>query len=199
MDLIPLLKPGYLCLADILFMSFDIFKAAKQTGAELLFRAREDRKPTLVEELSDGSSICFINSSKDPKGQEPIKVRVIDFKVRVKNGKSVTFHPYKLITTLLDHVKYPASELAAVYHERWEVETMLDEVKTHMLGSKTLRSRTPDLVKQEIYGLFMAHNVVRMAMFEAARRARIDPDVLSFTHSNDVVKRYQKEFGSFPP
>lgn len=199
MDLIHLLKKGMLCLADRLFMSFEIFEAAKNTGADLLFRARDDRKPTFVEELPDGSMIAFIYSSEDHSHKHPIKVRIVDFDVEVKTGKETTRHHYKLITTLLDHQKFPIRELAAVYRERWEVETMLDEVKTHLMDSMTLRSRTPDLVKQEIYGMFMAHNVIRTAMHQAAISANIDPDVLSFIHSKNVIQSHMPKFGSFPP
>jgi hypothetical protein len=199
MDLIHLLKEGMLCLADRLFMSFEIFEAAKNTGADLLFRAREDRKPTFVETLPDGSMIAFIYSIKDYAKKNPIKVRIVDFDVEVKIDKTTEFHHYKLITTLLDHQKFPIKELAAVYRERWEVETMLDEVKTHLMGSMTLRSRTPDLVKQEIYGMFMAHNVIRTAMHQAAISANIDPDDLSFTHSKNVIQSHMPKFGSFPP
>ncbi len=199
MDLIHLLKKGMLCLADRLFMSFEIFEAARNTGADLLFRARDDRKPTFVETLPDGSMIAFIYSSKDYAHTEPIKVRIVDFDVEVMVDKKTEIHHYKLITTLLDHQKFPINELAVVYRERWKVETMLDEVKTHLMESMTLRSRTPDLVKQEIYGMFMAHNVIRTAMHQAAISANIDPDVLSFTHSKNVIQSHMPKFGSFPP
>ena len=76
---------------------------------------------------------------------------------------------YRLITTILDHVKAPAEELAALYHERWEIETALDELKTHLRGSRIiLRSKMPDLVRQEFHGLMMAHFAIRSLMHDAA-------------------------------
>ena len=84
--------------------------------------------------------------------------------------------------------KAPAHELAALYHERWEIETALDEVKTHLRGGHiVLRSKTPDLVRQEFYGFMLAHFAIRGLMHDAALRADLDPDKLSFIHAVRVV------------
>ena len=94
----------------------------------------------------------------------------------------------------------PAAELAALYHERWEVETALDELKTHLRGAKiVLRSKTPDLVRQEFYGLMMAHFAIRGLMHEAALKADDDPDHLSFIHAVRVVRRKLPRFPAIPP
>ena len=94
----------------------------------------------------------------------------------------------------------PAQELAALYHERWEIETALDELKTHLRGAKiVLRSKTPDLVRQEFYGLLMAHFAVRALMHEAALKADVDPDKLSFLHAVRVVRRKLPAFNAIPP
>ena len=90
--------------------------------------------------------------------------------------------------------------MAALYHERWEIETALDELKTHLRGSKiVLRSKTPDLVRQEFYGLMMAHFAIRGLMHEAALRADVDPDRLSFLHAVRVVRRKLASYGAIPP
>lgn len=107
---------------------------------------------------------------------------------------------YRLLTTILDPDKAPAQEMAALYHERWEIETAFDELKTHLRGSKiVLRSKTPDLVRQEFYGLLMAHFAVRGLMHEAALRAHEDPDRLSFIHAVRVVRRKMHVFHAIPP
>ena len=107
---------------------------------------------------------------------------------------------YRLLTTLLDPVQTPAAELAALYHQRWGIETALAELKTHLRGAKiVLRSKTPDLVRQEFYGLMMAHFAVRGLMHEAALKADIDPDQLSFLHAVRVVRRKLAAIHAIPP
>ena len=107
---------------------------------------------------------------------------------------------YRLVTTLLDPQQAPAPELAALYHERWEIETALDELKTHLRGANiVLRSKTPDLVRQEFYGLLMAHYAVRALMHEAALKVDEDPDRLSFLHAVRVVRRKLAAFNAIPP
>jgi IS4 transposase len=107
---------------------------------------------------------------------------------------------YRLITTILSPERAPASELAALYHERWETESAFDELKTHLRGSRiALRSKTPELVRQEFYGLMMAHFAIRGIMHEAALKADEDPDMLSFLHTVRVVRRRMTRFGAIPP
>ncbi len=197
LDVISKLQPGMLCLADQLFMSWDIFDRARKTGAELLFRARQDRKLPVENRLSDGSYLSTIYS--DPRRENEICVRVIECDVQVSSNGKVTNHSYRFVTTLLDEKAFPLVELAELYHERWEIETMLDEVKVHLMGSQPLRSRTPDLVIQEIYGMIMVHYTIRAVMYEAAASVKIDPDKLSFTHTKNVIERNLPKFGAFPP
>ena len=108
---------------------------------------------------------------------------------------------YRLITTMLDHEQAPASELAALYPQRWEIETALDELKTHLRGGAhiVLRSKTPDLVRQEFWGFLLAHFAVRGLMHEAALVAGEDPDRLSFTHAVRVIRRKLPQLAAFPP
>jgi hypothetical protein len=107
---------------------------------------------------------------------------------------------YRLVTTILDPVAAPATELAALYHERWEIETCFDELKTHLRGAQiVLRSKTPDLVKQEAYGLLLAHFAIRGLMHEAALQADEDPDRLSYVHAVRVVRRKLPSVVAVPP
>ena len=103
-----------------------------------------------------------------------MKVRVIEYRLEgVADAEPI----YRLVTTILDPAMASAEELAALYHERWEIETALDELKTHVRGAKiVLRSKTPELVRQEFFGLMMSHFAVRGLMHEAALRADEDPD-----------------------
>src|SRR3954465_8577450 len=104
---------------------------------------------------------------------------------------------YRLVTTVLDPAQAPATDLAALYHERWEIEAALDELKTHLRGAGVvLRSRTPELVRQALWGLLLAHFAVRGLMHEAALRADEDPDRLSFLHAVRVVRRKLPQFAA---
>lgn len=124
-------------------------------------------------------------------------VRVIEYRLKDVPGAEPI---YRLITTILDPAVVPARELAALCHERWEIETALDELKTHLRGSRiVLRGKTPDLVRREFYGLLMAHFAIRGLMHEAALRVDEDPDRLSFLHSVRVVQRRMARFAAIPP
>ena len=124
-------------------------------------------------------------------------VRVIEYRL---DGVAGAEPLYRLITTILDPDHASARELAALYHERWEIETALDELKTHLRGARiVLRSKTPDLVRQEFYGLILAHFAVRGLMHEAALQADEDPDRLSFLHAVRVVRRKLAVFAALPP
>ena len=193
------LKPDMLCLADRNFLGYELWKQAQTTGADLLWRGKKHLRLEREKELPDGSYLSRIYSSEHDwrKKINGIRVRVIEYTLEgVPDAEPL----YRLLTTILDHNAAPAEELAALYHERWEIETALDELKTHLRGAQiVLRSKTPDLVKQEFYGFMMAHFAVRGLMHEAALKADEDPDRLSFLHAIRVIRRKLPAFGAIPP
>ena len=192
------LKKGMLCLADRYYLGFDFWQAACATGADLLWRVKSRHILEPQRQLSDGSYLSKLYPTQyDRKtDRNGIWVRVIEYKFKWQRETEV----YRLITTILDHDEAPAEELAAIYHERWEVETSLGEVKTHLRGSGVvLRSKTPELVRQEFYGFLLAYFAVRGVMHEAALEANEDPDRLSFLHTIKVIRRKIPAFGVFPP
>jgi len=196
---LPSLKKGMLCLGDRNFFGFDLWKKARATGADLLWRVKKNLRLPCEKRLPDGSYLSTIyRSDKDRRrGANGIRVRVIEYTLEgVADAEPI----YRLVTSILDPDQAPAKELAALYHERWEIETALDELKTHLRGSKiVLRSKTPDLVRQEFYGLMMTHFAVRGLMHEAALKAGEDPDRLSFLHAVRVVRRKLPQFVAIPP
>lgn len=192
------LEPGMLCMADRGFFGYDLWNSSRATGADLLWRVKKNLDLPMLERLPDGSYLSMIfKSAKDRRHGIGVKVRVIEYRlVGIPDAESL----YRLITTILDPAEAPAQELAALYHERWEIETAFDELKTHLRGAKVvLRSKTPDLCRQEFYGLLMTHFAIRGLMHEAALSEDIDPDQLSFVHSVKVVRRKLPFFGAFPP
>ena len=196
---IPALRKGMLCLADRFFPSHKLWLAAASTGADLLWRTRSNAILHPDQHLPDGSYLSRIypSTADRRRDQNAIVVRVIDYHLDNLPGAEPV---YRLITTVLDHTQAPAEELAALYHQRWEIETAFDELKTHLRGAQiVLRSKTPELVKQEFYGLLMAHFAVRGLMHEAALEADEDPDRLSFVHSVRVVQRRMARSAAIPP
>ena len=196
---LPSLGKGMLCLADRGFFGFEMWKQAAATGADLLWRVKKNIHLPCEKRLADGSYLSRIYPSQQDqrRGRNGIVVRVIEYCLEGVEGAEPL---YRLATTILDHELAPAAELAALYHERWEIETAFDELKTHLRGAHiVLRSKTPDLVRQEFYGLLMAHFAVRGLMHEAALRDDKDPDRLSFLHAVRVVRRKMAAFGAIPP
>jgi hypothetical protein len=193
------LRPGMLCLADRQFFGFELWTLARGTGADLLWRIKKNMRLACEKRLPDGSYLSRIYPSERDwrRKTNGTQVRVIDYCL---DGVADAEPIYRLVTTILDDEKAPAAQLAALYHERWEIETALDELKTHLRGAKiVLRSKTPDLVRQEFYGLMMAHFAIRGLMHEAALKAGEDPDRLSFLHAVRVVRRKLPRFPAIPP
>ncbi len=190
------LSSGMLVLADRYYCGFPPWSRAVATGAELLWRFKGNMKFPVIEAAGDGSWLSVMRGSgrdrRKSRGELP--VRIVAYRIR-DDGEI-----FMLATTLMDHDFAPAAELAALYHERWEIETAHDEVKTHIPGpGAALRSKTPDLVYQEIDGLMLAHHAVRCLIHEAAGKSGEDPDRSSFTHSVRVMRRRIIAPGAFPP
>jgi hypothetical protein len=147
--LFPFLKKGMLCLADRYFLGYESWESAKAAGADLLWRGRKNLRLDVDKRLPDGSylSRIYAGTSDWRRKRNGIVVRVIDYVLEgVKDAEPI----YRLVTTILEPEDAPAAELAALYHQRWDIETALDELKTHLRGAKiVLRSKTPDLVRQE--------------------------------------------------
>lgn len=187
--LLPKFKTGMLILADRGFFSFELWCAAAATGAELCWRIKDDVGMSIKKRLPDGSYLVAIT-----RGNKETEARLIEYEVA--GSKEV----FRLLTTITDHRKALAKSLALLYHERWEIETTYKELKKHLnLSRITLRSKTPELVKQEFWALVLTHFAVRGVMHEAALEAGEDPDGISFTHSLNVIRRHLPRFGSFPP
>jgi hypothetical protein len=193
------LEPDMLCLADRCFFGYELWKQMAQSGAQLLWRVKTNICLPCVKRLEDGSclSVVYPNRQARRHQRNGILVRVIEYHLE---GTAKAQPLYRLITTILEPAQGPAAELAALYHERWEIELALDEIKTHLRGAKVvLRSKRPDLVRQELYGLLMAHYAIRGLMHEAALMADKDPDELSYVHAVRVVRRKIAAFAAFPP
>ena len=197
------LNAGMLCLADRGFNGYAYWAAAQTSGAQLLWRCSNNRKLPVVKALSDGSYLSVIypggtNSKKQQQAStEGITLRVIDYALpHATDGQA----RYRLLTTLLDETVTPALELAALYHQRWEVEAVFDELKTHLLQRRrVLRSKTADLVRQEFYGWVLAHYAVRWLMHQAATEQRLPDRSLSFTGSVQLLRCAQPQSGAFTP
>jgi len=196
---LPGLAKGMLCMADRGFFGFEMWKQASATGADLLWRVSKNILLPCHERLPDGSFLSHIFPSQLDRrhNRNGVSVRVIEYRLEGVEGAEPL---YRLATTIFDHEKAPATDLAALYQERWEIETSFDELKTHLRGAGiVLRSKTPDLVRQEFYGLLMAHFAVRGLMHEAALSVGADTDRLSYLHAVRVVRRKMATFGSIPP
>jgi hypothetical protein len=193
------LRPGMLCLADRQFFGRALWRAAAASGAELLWRVKHNLRLPCEAALADGSYLTTVYpGDKDRRhASNGVRVRVVEYRLeRVADAEPL----YRLVTTILDPAQAPAAELAALYHERWEIEGALAELKTHLRGARVvLRSKTPELVRQEVWGLLLAHFAVRGLMHEAALRADEDPDRLSFLHAVRVVRRKLPLFAALPP
>jgi transposase IS4-like protein/DDE family transposase len=200
-ELLASLGPGELCLADRGFYSFQRFGAARQTGAQLLWRVRSDLTLTREQPLSDGSFMTRLyprQVDQRPK-RAGVPARVIEYGLD-DPGLPQAQDRYRLLTTILEPDAAPANELAALYSERWELEGTLDELKTHQRGARVvLRSKHPDGVYQEAYGYLCTHYAIRRLMHDAALQADLDPDRLSFTRSLRAARRSTRSHPGFSP
>jgi hypothetical protein len=182
------LGPGMLCLADRGFYGFKLWEQAVNTGADLLWRMRSSQRLDPTEILADGSFLSKVFEVANFKRRGPgLVVRVVEY--TLDDGRD-NDNVYQLITTILDPDDVSAEDLALAYEQRWEIETVLDELKTHQRGPRTvLRSKSPNLVRQEIWGHLCCHYAIRTLMFEAAHDANVDPDRVSFVGALRIARR----------
>lgn len=166
--------PGMLVMADSGLYSYTNFKMVLDAGADALHHG--------LVKITDLPGFY---------------VRVVDYEITDRgDGEEII----TLVTNITDPGEIPAAELAAAYHERWEAELVFDEIKTHQRGPGTiLRSRKPELVEQEIWGLLLTHYGIRHLMREAADQAELDPDRISFIRALRVVRRQVTGQAAFSP
>ena len=197
-DLLDRLEKGMLVLADRGFYSFEAWQKASKTGADLCWRVKDNLKLTSIKDLPDGSYLAEVfHSTKDRKRRHPVVVRVIEY--TIEDGREPV-GPIRLITTILDPDQAGAIELATACAQRWEIESAFDELKTHQRGPRAvLRSKSPGLVIQEIWGHLCVHYAIRSLMFDAATQAGRDPDRVSFVAALRISRRSIAQGGAFPP
>jgi transposase IS4-like protein/DDE family transposase len=205
------IEAGMIVMVDAGLYSYRHLRMVIDAGADALFRVGANVGLPVLEWLPDGSYRSFIaDPGEKRKNQHKlhagrlkitdlpgIHVRAVDYEVtdRGDGDELIT-----LVTNITDPGEVPAIEMAAAYHERWEAELVIDELKTHQRGSGViLRSRKPDLVEQEIWGLLLTHYGIRHLMREAADQADLDPDRMSFIRALRIVRRQVSGQAAFSP
>jgi hypothetical protein len=194
------LSAGMLCLADRGFYSFERWQNARQTGAQLLWRVKWNMVLPREQQLPDGSYLTriYANQRDQRARREGQRVRVVEY--QLDDGLSDPEQRYRLLSTILEPEQAPAGELGVLYHERWEIENALDELKVHQRGPRVvLRSKQPDGVYQEAYGYLCTHYAIRQLMHDAALTGDLDPDRLSFTRSLRAARRSARTQPGFSP
>jgi hypothetical protein len=212
------LQPGMLLLADRGFYSHELWTQALDSGAALVFRVSSTLRLPVIETFPDGSYRSVLFNSKQqnsirklarrrgpgPHGDLSILAergtacRVVEYTVEHHDGEPSEV--VRLITSILEPQQAPAHELAALYHERWEFELSLREIEIHQLGhTRVLRSKSPEMVRQEIWAILLTHYAIRHLMHEAADTADIDPDRLSFIRSLRIIRRQITGQADFSP
>jgi hypothetical protein len=210
------LRPGMLCLADRQFLGHALWQHAASTGADLLWRVKGNLRLPRETVLPDGSYLSTIYPGEADRRHRTggLQLRVVEYRLEgVPDAEPL----YRVVTSILNPKQAPAEELAGLYHERWAeqpkvpratargmaaegIEVALAELKTQLRGARVvLRSKTPGLVRQEVWGLLLAHFAIRGLMHEAALQADEDPDRLSFSHAVRVVRRKIPQFAALSP
>ena len=211
-DLLWAFKRDMLVTADAGFYSYELWKAASATEADLVWRVPVSVDLPVGRVLPDGSYLSCVGDPaqkrrrrdyarkgcQTPVDVDLIEVRVLEYEIPNRDGRSEFI---RLITTILDPVQASAADLAAVYHERWEEESVFDEIKTHQRGGSTilLRSKHAETVRQEIWALLLSHYAIRHLMREAAEQADIDVDRISFVRSFHAIRRQVSDQAAFSP
>jgi hypothetical protein len=191
--LVPRLRVGMLCMADRLFPGYGLWKQYAATGAQLLWRAKMSLRLKKTKVLADGSYLAeWLPEEERRKGEKAVIVRVIEYRLKDPGVADDKAEVYRLITTILDLEVATAVEIAALYPQRWEIEITIKEGKTILRkGRITLRSKMPELVRQEFWGMILAHYLVRKMMAQAALDKKRDPDELSYEGCIEIIKSTQ--------
>ena len=210
------LESTMLVIADRNFYGFDLWRQYRATGADLLWRVKSDLRLPVLRVLRDGSYLSVVmnpairagarqrllDAARDGAELDPDQaaiVRVVAYEVPDRDGNG-TGELICVITSILDPQEVGAAELATAYHERWEAENTIDELKTHQRGpARVLRSKSPNMVKQEIWALLLTHYSIRHLMCRAADEADVDPDRISFMRSLRIIRRQVARPADFSP
>jgi len=187
--LVRFLEANMLLLWDRGFLSYALLCAVRRRKANLLARIKKDFIFKPIRRLSDGSFLAkmYPSSRHRDRDQDGIVVRIIEYTFD-DPGRPGGREKHRLLTTLLDARRHPAKRLIVLYHERWEEELTIDELKTHQRERPVLRSQTPAGVVQEIHGLLLGHFVIRQLMCEAANLADCAPRELSFVNTLKILR-----------
>ena len=214
--LYPRLEEGWLLVADRNFFDWDAWRAAADSGAALLWRVKSDIRLPVLELLPDGSyRSVLIRPGTTPKQRQALieaaragqdldpdrarPVRVVEYEVTDREGDGKD-EWIALVTTITDRRRAPAAVLAAAYHQRWEHEGGNAQVKTYLRGpGKILRSGSPDMVRQELWGYLLTHYAISALTCTAATSAGIDPDRVKFKRAVRVIRRRVDDPAAFPP
>jgi transposase IS4-like protein/DDE family transposase len=196
-EMFPALQPGMLVLADRHVYSFHRWRRATATGADLLWRVASNLTLRPVEHLPDGSYIAEVIPPQK-SGLVSFRVRVIEYKLPgVRDGKDEL---YRLVTTIVDTEQAPAKELAALYHERWDVEGFFKQIKSVQLNANRIfRSKSPDGVRQEFWAHLAVHYATVRIVVDAARHANLDPDRISHKNTVRIIRSRIWIPDPFPP
>ena len=201
-QLVDRFAPGTLVIADRGFYGYDLWVRAVATGADLLWRVKKNLKPRFVEDLGDGSWLGEIRGGRAGSKATPVRVRVIDY--TVDNGipdddPDGEAGGFRLITTVLDPNDIDAADLAVAYWERWEIESVFDELKTHQRGARSvLRSKSPALITQELWAMLCCHYAIRALMADVEVNGGRDPDRVSFVAALRIARNSAHQ-GGFSP
>ena len=207
-QLFPVIESNMIVLCDRGFFSYEHWRDACTTGAAMLWRVSSGLDLPVHHIHPDGSyrsqlaprqmKIAYKQGKRRNIPEDLIiPVRVIEYAIPNRTGKEET---YRLITSLLDHTEAPAQELAELYQQRWEFEIGLDEIETHQMGRpRVLRSKLPDLVRQEIWAFLLTHYAIRAFIHDAADDIGEDPDRISFIRTLRIIRRNITAQADFPP
>jgi hypothetical protein len=210
-ELWPLLGPGDVVVADRLFLSHEDLAAVTKTGAHAIFRVKAGTDLPVLAVLPDGSYLSRIADPRQAKRLRRTKaapadipgitVRVVEYSVAATEHGEPASELFCLATTLTDHDAYPIEEFPDRYHERWEIETAIGDVETRLRGGPevVLRSKSPEMVYQEVYALLCVYQAIRHLIHTAAEHTGLDPDRISFTRTLQSVRRHASDEAAFSP